>query len=804
MLKRQVTTWLLLLIMLPFAVAAETIDKFTNKMERVSGYYTYYLDKNTDKVFVEVPRNAEPFIFQSSLPRGVGSNDLGLDRGQLGRTRLVNFSIHGPKVLLTQQNTQFVARTDNGAERLSVEEAFADSVLFGFEIAASSEQAVLIDYTPFLMSDINDLSTRIKNQNEGNFSIDRARSVLWLDRTKSFPHNTEFEVKLTFTGNSAGRYVRSVTPDARAITVHLHHSFIKLPDDGYTPRAFHPNSGYYSRGFQDYAAPLGETMDHRFIARHRLHKKDPTAARSEAVEPIVYYLDPGVPEPMRSALLDGARWWSEAFEELGYINAFQVKELPADADPMDVRYNVIQWVHRATRGWSYGSSVVDPRTGEIIKGHVTLGSLRVRQDMLLAQGMLPPYEAGKNTGDRLKIIQDMAISRIRQLSAHEIGHTLGIAHNFAANPQNRASVMDYPHPLAEFNDEGNITLQRAYAVGMGPWDKFAIAYGYTEFASATAEEQGLKNLIQQAADKNYAYISDRDTREDGGGHPTAHLWDNGASASVELMRLSEVRSHVLNNFGAHNLAPGRPLHELEQMLVPMYLLHRYQVDATAKLIGGMHYRYFVNGEGNVDYYPVAAEEQDKALAALLHTLNADFLRMPEHIQQLMVPKAMGSWESREDFASRMGIFSDPVTIAEASANQTLTMLLNSQRLNRVQWQHQQNNEIAGTEQLVLELLQVTMTPLKSSNDAVAQRVAYLTAYRLGSALQSDATAPEVKAVLRAQLTKLQQQLASDSRSRRYSSRDFAAHLAHCVNELLSNGAWPESFTAVALPPGSPI
>lgn len=804
MFKRHISILLLILVVLPWVATAESIDKFTTKMECVSGYYTFYVDKETDKVYLEIPRSTEAFIFQSSLPRGVGSNDLGLDRGQLGSTRLVQFSIHGPQVLLTQKNTQFVARTENTAEHLSVEEAFAESVLFGFEVSASDQHAVLIDYTPFLKSDINDLSARLTRQHEGVFSIDQSRSVLWLERTKSFPDNTEFEAKLTYTGNNAGPYVRSVVPNSSAITVHLHHSFIKLPDEGYTPRAFHPNSGYYARGFQDYAAPLGETMDHRFITRHRLNKKNPNATQSEAIKPIVYYLDPGVPEPMRSALLDGARWWSEAFEQIGYVNAFQVKELPADADPMDVRYNVIQWVHRATRGWSYGASVVDPRTGEILKGHVTLGSLRVRQDMLLAQGMLPPYAEGKNTQDRLNLIQEMAISRIRQLSAHEIGHTLGIAHNFAANPQNRASVMDYPHPLVEFNEQGELSLQRAYSVGMGPWDKFAIAYGYSEFESESTEQEGLKNLLNTAAEKNYAYISDRDTRTDGGGHPTAHLWDNGESASDELMRLSEIRSYVLANFGAHNLASGRPLDELEQILVPMYLLHRYQVDATAKLIGGMHYKYFVNGEGAVDYRPVVAEEQQKALAALLHTLHADFLRLPAHIQGLLVPKAMGSAVSREDFASRMGIFSDPVTIAEASANQTLSMLLNSERLNRVQWQHQHDETIAGTEKIVAQLIAATFTPLTSSHDAIAQRVAYLTAYRLGSTLQNEGTAPEVRAVIRAQLGQLQQRLASDSRSRRYSSRDFAGHLAHCIDELLSNNVWPESFTPVALPPGSPI
>lgn len=803
MLKRILVVFVVLLATTN-TIKAETIDKFTQGMEELTGYYSLYVDSNKDKIYVQVPRKAEPFLFQSSLPRGVGSNDLGLDRGQLGRTRIVEFSVHGERVLLTQQNTTYVAITENEAERLSVQEAFAESVLYGFDVVASNEESVLIDYTAFLKSDIHNLASRLKAQSEGNFKADATRSVLWLDRTKSFPKNTELEAKITFTGDSAGRYVRSVTPDAKAITVHMHHSFVKLPPAGYTPRAFHPNSGYYSRGFQNYAASLGESMDERFIARHRLEKKNPQAERSEAVEPIVYYLDPGAPEPVRSALLDGARWWAQAFNKLGYIDAFRVEILPEDADPMDVRYNVIQWVHRATRGWSYGASVVDPRTGEIIKGHVSLGSLRVRQDMLIAQGVLPPYEEGADTEARLQTIEDMAISRIRQLSAHEIGHTLGIAHNFAASPQNRASVMDYPHPLIEVDANGELSIANAYDSGLGPWDDFAVAYGYTEFESQEAERVGLAELLKNAAEKNYAYISDRDARPIGGGHATAHLWDNGDSPSVELMRIADIRQRVLANFGAHNLAPGRPLDELEQVLVPMYLLHRYQVDATAKHIAGMHYSYFVNGEGPVDYRPVSGEEQTQALEALLHTLTRDFLQVPEHIQALLVPKAMGSNSSREDFKTRMGLFNDPVTMAEGSANFTLTMLLDAERLNRLHWQSQQSSDIAGVQSLLQQLTNTTVGPLKGTTNAITQRVAYVTLFRMAEAMSNDATAPEVRAIVRAELQQLQQQLERDSRKRRYSSKQAAAHLAHCLAELLSTGEWPENFTPAELPPGSPI
>lgn len=787
----------LTLLLVAFSASAEkSISDFTSDMQKQEGYYTFYIDPASDKLYVEVPKQSEAFIFQSSLPRGVGSNDLGLDRGQLGKTRLAQFSVHGDRVLLSEKNTRYQALTDNEAERQSVEEAFAESVLWGFEVVAQADEAVLVDYTPFLYTDIHDIGPRLKNLGEGDFSVDTSRSVLWPERSKSFPRNTELEAKVSYTGKGAGRYVRAVTPDPSVITVHLHHSLIKLPDDGYQPRMFHPNSGYFARGFQNYAAPLGESMDHRFITRHRLAKQDPSASVSEAVEPIVYYLDPGAPEPVRSALLEGARWWNEGFEAIGFKDAFIVKDLPDNADPMDVRYNVIQWVHRATRGWSYGSSVTDPRTGEILKGHVTLGSLRVRQDMLIAQGLLAPFAEGRDSEQLKEDIEAMALSRIRQLSAHEIGHTLGIAHNFAANSQDRASVMDYPHPLVTLNDDGEITLRNAYDSGLGVWDKFTVAYGYSEFESADEEAQQLQAFLEQTRAQGLNFISDRDARAVHGGHPTAHLWNNGANATDELERLKAIRSTVMENFGTGNLAPNRPLDELQQVFVPMYLLHRYQAEGAVKLIGGMHYRYSINGIDETDYRPVEATAQSRALESLLGTLQPEFLAIPEHVEALLVPKAYGSQNSREDFPSRWGLFADPVTIAESSANFTLELLLNAERMNRLHWQSREDGyaEMAPLA-IASRLLDQVLTEVDS--DPLRQRVAYLSLYQLVMAMGNETTVPEVRGQLQHALERAQQELESQSHY-------YAGYLGGLIGKALDSGEWPEAFTPASMPPGSPI
>lgn len=655
------------------------------------GFFNYSYDKNSGKVMLQIPSEKldYEFLYVNSLSAGIGSNDIGLDRGQLGGTQIVKFIRTGNKILLVQPNQSFRAISDNPLEKRAVKEAFAESVLWGFPLstkegdnASNVSNTLEIDITAFLLRDAHDVIGRLKRTKQGSYKLDKTRSAIWEPRTKNFPDNSEFESLLTFTGDPQGKYIRSVAPNAKVVSVRQHHSFIKLPDDNYQPRAFHPYSAYGTVSFYDYATPIQDPIEKRYIRRHRLEKKDPGAVRSEAVEPIIYYVDAGCPEPIKSALIEGASWWNQAFEAAGYIDAFQVKEMPADADPMDVRYNVIQWVHRSTRGWSYGASVADPRTGEIIKGHVSLGSLRVRQDFMIAQGIISPYDGSVNSDDAML---KLALARLRQLSAHEVGHTIGLAHNFASSVNDRASVMDYPHPIIKMNEStGEVDLGEVYDTKIGAWDKVTIQYGYTQFGTAEDEVEGLKSIIHDAQSKGLKFISDRDARPAGGAHPYAHLWDNGPNASEELGRMMKVRAKSLEQFGENSIKKGVPYSELEKVLVPLYLMPRYQIEAAAKLIGGIEYDYNVKGDMLTnEVKPVADKMQAEAMDALLDVINPTNLAVPEHILKMIPPPAFGYSRDRESFASNTGLVFDAMGPAESLTNHTISFLLNHERLARI-------------------------------------------------------------------------------------------------------------------------
>ena len=665
------------------SVVMETVVETPEVVEPVieisEGYFDFAWDAETGKVWLYVDKIDEEFLYVNSLPAGVGSNDLGLDRGQLGRERIVKFTRSGNKLLLTHINYDYRAVSDNILEKQSVEQAFAQSVLFGFKIEEETDGNLKVDFTQFLMQDMHGVVNRLASAGQGNYRLDASRSAVYLPRTKSFPENTEFEVTLTFTGTPKGGYIRSVTPSPEAVTVRQHHSFIKLPDDNYEPRIFDPRSGYNALQFFDYATPIEESLVKRYIVRHRLEKKDPSAARSEAIEPIIYYLDPGCPEPIRSALIEGASWWNQAYESAGYIDAFQVKVLPADADPMDVRYNLIQWVHRSTRGWSYGASVVDPRTGEIIKGHVSLGSLRVRQDFLIAQGLKAPYKEGQ---EDVSPQLGLALARLRQLSAHEVGHTIGLSHNFASSVNNRASVMDYPHPLIELKD-GKVSFSNAYDVGIGEWDKRTVLYGYQDFPDNVNEAGALREILRENERLGLYYISDRDARPLGGAHPIAHLWDNGKNPAAELDRKLELRKQAMDSFGLNNIPDGTPTGMLENVFVPLYLAHRYQVEAAAKMVGGVEYNYGVKGDQITEVRPVNSIDQRKAMTSVLSTLSPDVLMIPDHVLKLIPPQPIGYNRNRELFKLYTGLTFDPLAAAESAAHHSMHLLMHPERLARI-------------------------------------------------------------------------------------------------------------------------
>ncbi|MFQ5709973.1 MAG: zinc-dependent metalloprotease [bacterium] len=781
-----------------------TIAEKTKTMQKFPGYFPFYWDAKEGKLWLEIDKWDTEFLYINSLAGGVGSNDIGLDRGQLGDTRVVKFERIGPKVLLIQPNYGYRAITDNPAERKAVEEAFAQSTLWGFEVAAEENGRVLVDASGFFQRDAHDVIGVLKRTKQGNYKLESSRSAFYLDRTRNFPKNTEVEVTLTFVGDSPGNFVRQVVPTPQAITVRQHHSFVQLPDEHFEKRAFDPRAGFFGISYQDYATPISEPIVKRFIARHRLKKKDPTAKVSEAVQPIVYYVDSGAPEPIRSALMQGAQWWNQAFEAAGYKNAFQVKILPEDADPLDVRYNVIQWVHRSTRGWSYGGGVIDPRTGEIIKGHVSLGSLRVRQDFLIAQGLLAPYESGKPASPQM---QEMALARLRQLAAHEVGHTLGLAHNFAASVSDRASVMDYPHPLVKINGDGSFDLSEAYDTGIGEWDKVAIAYGYQDFPSNASEQDELQRIISAALSRGLLFITDQDARPAGGAHPLAHLWDNGSNAADELQRIMHVRKLALNRFSENNIRERAPLATLEEVLVPVYMFHRYQVDAASKLLGGLYYTYALRGDSQTSTEMIPPGLQRKALDALLATLTPEALALPEPILQLIPPRAFGYSRSRETFNIRTGLTLDPLAIAETAAQMTVNFILHPQRAARLVEYHARDAKYPGLNEVIDRLIVSTWKAEHGTGYRTEiRRVVDTVVLNDLMALSADETAAtQVRAIAALKLDELKSWLSTQMEQIKDASQ--RAHVHFAIAQIRRFQEHPEAlhFTKPVDPPaGSPI
>lgn len=778
-----------------------SIAEKTEGMESIDGFLPLYWDEDRGQLWMEIPELDLEMIHFSGFGAGLGSNDLGLDRGALrGGTQIVKFERVGRRVMMVQPNYRFRALTDNPAEARAVTDAFARSILWGFTAEAETDGRVLVDLTGFLVRDAVNAGQSMR---PGTYRLDQSRSSIYMEMTDAFPTNTELEVELTFTrqpggggggGGGALEGVGSVAASGEAATIRLHHSFVALPDDGYETRAYDPRAGFGSVTFQDYAAPLGAPMTQRFIRRHRLEKRTPSARVSEAVDPIIYYLDPGAPEPMRSALLDGARWWNQAFEAAGYRDAFQVMIRPDSISSLDARYNVINWVHRSTRGWSTGGSVTDPRTGEIIKGVVTLGSLRVRQDYLMAEGLLSPYTEGDETPPELA---EWSLARIRQLAAHEVGHTIGLGHNYYNSGNGRISVMDYPHPLIALNEDGSLDFSEVYDVDIGDWDKVAISYGYREFPSGDDEDAQLASILSVAWGDDIRYM----TGQDASISPQADLWANGTDMGHELNRMMDVRASALERFGVQAIQSDMPMATIEEALVPLYMHHRYQVEATASAIGGVEYTYAVRGDGLQPFRRVSADMQRGALDALMRTLVPAELTLPESVLNVIPPRPPGFGRHRELFPRYTGSAFDAVTPAVVAAGHTVAMVLEPTRAARLVQQHTFDPSLPGLEEVLEGLFEASMgASANTEYQAEVKRAVEGVVLARVMWLARNASMPQVRAISSASLRRSHSELLS-----RGQSEAHAQMLAGDIQRFLDRpGEVVTDRVAPSAPPGSPI
>ena len=777
------------------------------------GFFDLYIDERRARVLARLPKPNEDgvslrFIHANSLNAGLGSNPVGLDRGLTTSGQIVAFRKIGNKIIAEAENWKYRASADNPYEKESVRASFAKSYLWSGKILSRAGNGdLLVDLSDFLTQDLMNIRGQLRRQGQGSYAIASERSFPETATALAFPDNVELNAAITFTNGTAGSEVARTAANGRAFTLSLHHSFVRLPDEGYETRDYDPRVAAIDVPFYDYSTRIDQPITRSYARRFRLQREEPAVAKGPVKKPIVFYVDPGAPEPIRSALIDGASWWAEAFEEAGFENAFRVEVLPEGAHPLDIRYNIIQWTHRQTRGWSYGGGINDPRTGEMLKAHVILGSQRVRQDRMIFEGLTSTSASG--TGNENDPIA-LSLARIRQLSAHEVGHTLGFAHNFAASTNDRSSVMDYPAPYVRLNANGGFDFSNTYDTGIGEWDKFTVRWLYGQFAPEANEKRILNNMIEEIYDAGFRFVSDAHSRNPAASHAYGSLWDNGANPVETLDETMRVRRLALRNFDLQVAREGEPRARIREVLVPIYLYHRYQVEAAAKFLGGVNFNYSVLGDGLSFAGKVSAEDQRLAIAALLRTLDPKELDLPDRLLIRLTPPVgrYGGNSAGENFPSDLGAIFDPLKAADTAASVTLSALLQPARLARLHEQHRIDSDMPDVEELLAALEIALFSDIDSERQAaIARRLQYRFVMMLSDTSRNRNTSPAVRAELDAYLDTLQTKLSSGlSSNNRDPKSNHQAYLLNIISRLINrNNAWEEiDDYPLSIPQGSPI
>jgi hypothetical protein len=735
---------------------AKSYDDVVKGLTRQDGLVPVYVDKARGRILLQLSApDAEGisgrFLYLAALRTGLGSAPVGLDRGLSGDTQVLVFRRVGKKVLAEFENLRFRAPGDE-AGQATARGTVAYSTVWAGEAIDAPGGGTLVDVSGFLTRDVLGAADQLKRAGETGYKPVPDLSVADVNMVKVFPENIELEARQTFTSETPGDEVRNIVPDPRLFTLVVRHSLVKLPEPGYQPRVFDPRAGGFSSLVVDFGTPLGQDVVLRFANRFRLEKTDPSAARSTVKKPIVFYVDRAAPEPVRKALIEGASWWAQAFDAAGYIDAYRVEEMPADVDPLDVRYSVVNWIDRATRGWSFGQPVIDPRTGEIVKGSVLLGSLRVRQDMMIFEGLVGADHTGDGgPNDPLRA----ALGRLRQLGAHEVGHALGLAHNFAGSTQDRASVMDYPAPRVKLTG-GKLDLSDAYGVGVGAWDRFTVDWLYGDPATGDAKVRAMQA-------QGLRYVTDADARPPGVGQPWGSLWDDGPDPAAELDRVMAVRRAAIDQFGLDALRPGEAVADLRRKYVPIFLLHRYQTEATAKLVGGVDFTYPVKGDARLGGAPVPATQQRAALTALLATLKPAELDTPERLIPLLSAGQSGTDDRQFDievFDTQGGPVFDPLVAAEVASGLAIDALVAPDRLNRLADQGRRDPALPSAHEVLQALTTTLFTPAPAPGrlGEIGRRAQMRLVIDMAQAARDPKVSPAAAAELEARLHALALQL----------------------------------------------